>query len=436
MAISSEKNNMTGNGEGAQCFSFSLTFNESMPLMGMPDKEMLLERLRDKLTIAEPLGRPSEIIRRNRLRLCDFIRSVESQVFQATGVERHQIRLLLGWDDDTFENFIESPLLTHSSPHASMNAFPPMLIYPWVQASLQRLSGNGGSKKPVHLRTMVTHNNLGDLRWRPYAWWHRGRDGKARKVGLFPRNHNTRHKTLLSQPIPAIDLSNCNDLDREAIQLANRSTCYAYFCIIYRAMLERRAGLHEPNGTIEAPLNIINALTFERERLDEWLDFAQSIPSIKIKTLDRDGELAEISQSECAAYAANLSDLRGFPILCSNYANFAQVYQFGITTMIGAEKMAHYVKGMNEIICHLYTRCGWHYPYPLFIPVTRVNMETIKPADEPSRRFLEGYKISATLPISVADYDVSMRERLDRLLDLDYGDFFPVEPANSVCVQD
>jgi hypothetical protein len=386
---------------------------------------MLSERLRDKLTIAEPLGRPSEIIRQNRLRLCDFIRSVESHVFQATDSERHQIRRLLGWDDDTFENFIESPLLAHSSPHASMNAFPPMLIYPWIQASIQRLSGNESSKKPVHLRTMVTHNNLGDLRWRPYAWWHRGRDGKARKIALFSRNRKTRHKTLLSQPVPDIDLSNCNDLDREAISLANRSTCYAYFCIIYRALLERRAGLHEPNGTIEVPLNIINALTFKRERLDEWLDWAQSMPSIKIKTLNSDGELAEISKAECEAYTTNLSDLRGFPVLCSNYANFAQVYQFGITTMIGAEKMAHYVEQMNEIICDLQNRCGWHYPYPLFIPITRADTETIKPDDEPSRRFLESYGISVTLPIAVADYGASIRDRLDRLLDSEYSDFFP-----------
>jgi hypothetical protein len=391
----------------------------------MPGKEMLSERLRDKLTIAEPLGPPSDIIRQNRSRLCDFIRGVESQVFQAAGPERHEIRLLLGWDDDTFENFIRSPLLAHSSPHASMNAFPPMLAYPWIQASIQRLSCGEGPEKPVHLRTMVTHNNLGDLRWRPYAWWHRGRDGEARKVALFSRNHKTRHKTLLSQPVPDIDLGDCNDLDREAILLANRATCYAYFCIIYRALLERRAGLHEPNGTIEAPLNIINAMTFGRESLDQWLEWAQSMPSIKIKTLNRDGELAEISEAGRAAHAADLSDLRGFPVLCSNYANFAQVYQFGITTMVGAEKMAHYVGRMNEIIGELQGRFGWRYPYPLFIPITRVDTEAIEPGDEPSRRFLESYAISVTLPVAVADYGAAVRERLDRLLDSEYGDFFP-----------
>jgi hypothetical protein len=190
-------------------------------------------------------------------------------------------------------------------------------------------------------------------------------------------------------------------------------------------MLERQAGLHEPNGTIEVPLNIINALTFKRERLDEWLDWAQSMPSIKIKTLNMDGELAQISKADCAAYTANLNDLRGFPILCSNYANFAQVYQFGITTMVGAEKMAHYVEQMNEIICELQNRCGWDYPYPLFIPVTKVNTEAIRPADEASRRFLEGYAISVTLPIAVADYGASIRGKLDGLLDSEYGDFFP-----------
>jgi len=379
-------------------------------------------KLKDILTV-EPLGPPSDIIRQNRLRLCDFLRHAERQVFLASGNEQAKIRLVLGWDDESLENLIDSPLLTHSSPHASMNAFPPMVIYPWVQSSIQRLSAQRTHGVPVHLRTSVTHNNLGDLRWRPYAWWHRTRDGAPHKTRLFSRSHTTRHKTILSLPIPDIQLSDCNDLDGEAIRLASRATNYAYFCLIYRAFLERHSGLHEPSGIVEVPLNIVNAVTFQQENIWTWLDFAHQASSIAIRTLDDNGQIVALDPNKCQCYSANLGDLKGYPILGSNFANFAQVYRFGLTTMIGAEKMVRYVGEMNDVIRRLYGHCGLDYSPPLFVPITTAPLETVLPVDEDAQRFLRGFRISTTLPILTADYGATVRERLDRLLALDYAAF-------------
>src|SRR5262249_2415588 len=123
--------------------------------------------LRERLTVRTPLGPPSAGARRNRERLCAFIRSIEDEVFAADEQARVTLRRLLGWDDETFHAFITSPLLTHSSPHASMNAFPPMMTYPWIQRCIQTLAALAGGGRAVHIRTPVMHNNLGDLRWRP-----------------------------------------------------------------------------------------------------------------------------------------------------------------------------------------------------------------------------------------------------------------------------
>src|SRR5262249_41911321 len=160
-----------------------------------------------------------------------------------------------------------SPLLTHSSPHTSMNAFPPMLTYPWIQRCIQTLAELPGGGRAVHIRTLVMHNNLGDLRWRPYAWWHRGAAGEIVKTGFFSRSHVARRQVLLAQPPPQVEASACAPSDREALALARHGRNHAYFAAIYRLHLERVAGFHLPHGTIEVPLNVLNAFTFTTENL-------------------------------------------------------------------------------------------------------------------------------------------------------------------------
>lgn len=385
--------------------------------------------LQERLSIRNPAGNLSVDVRRNRESLCDFIRSIEDQVFTADGKNRTAIREILGWDDEAFQLFITSPLITQSSPHACMNAFSPMLVFPWVQRSIQRLASLLGPGRPVHLRTLVMHNNLGDLRWRPYAWWHRGPDGSIRKTTLFGRSHSTRRRVLLALPSPNIDLSICGASDKPAVLLASRASNYAYFCAIYRGYIERLAGFHLPHMTIEVPLNILNAFTFTRESLLMWFDLASELrhESIanSIRKINESGELAWLRREEAAIYAAGIRQINRFPIVCTNTQNFAQVYQFGITCMIGAEKMARYVASMNEEVRQLYSRIDWHYELPEFIPITRIPAELVAPIDELSCRALQKYGFNTSLPICVADYGDLLAVRLDTLLTSDYRDFFP-----------
>jgi hypothetical protein len=384
--------------------------------------------LRERLTVRRPLGPPPEPVRRNRERLCQFIRAVEGKIFAADGEIRPVLRALLGWDDETFQSFITSPLLTHSSPHTSMNGFPPMLTYPWMQRCIQMLADLQAPGRAVHLRTLVMHNNLGDLRWRPYAWWRRDRAGSIVKTALFSRSHAVRRRVLLAQPVPQIDQSDCVVTDREALALARHGRNYAYFSAIYRMAIERHAGFHLPHGTIEVPLNLLNAFTFTRECLARWAALAEETSEQRVRMIDESGELVELTREEAASRAAHTHELEKFSVICTNAQNFAQVYQFGVTTMIGAEKMALYLRPMNAEITALYDRLGWSYPFPEFIPITRIPQQFVMPRDEPSRRALHDFGLKGALSICAADHGENFGASLDGLLSQPYGELFPLAP--------
>jgi hypothetical protein len=383
--------------------------------------------LQQRLTIRTPLGPPSQVQRLIREQICGFIRTIEPQIFQADGETRAALRELLGWDDATFHAFITSPLLTHSSPHVSMNAFAPMLTFPWMQRCIQTLARAPGAGSPVHLRTLVMHNNLGDLRWRPYAWWRRSTAGAIVKTALFSRSQSFRRKVVLSQPAPRIDVSDCVASDRDAVRLAGHARNYAYFAAIYRMQLERLAGFHHSHGTIEIPLNILNAFTFSRGNAAPLLALAGERAEWGARTIDGNGELVALAADDIVRIAAQARDLEKFPVICANTLNFAQVYQFGISAMIGAEKMARYVAPMNEEIEALNVRIGWSSPVPDFIPITRVPEPSLGQPDAPSQRALQGHGIKCPLSIYVADQGDGLAGRLQALLSKDYAEFLPAE---------
>jgi hypothetical protein len=193
--------------------------------------------------------------------------------------------------------------------------------------------------------------------------------------------------------------------------------------------IERLAGFHCPHGTIEIPLNILNAFTFTEESLEHWLALAEETSERRVRKIDAHGELVNLTRDEAATFAPHIRELGKFSVVCTNAQNFAQVYQFGITTMIGAEKMARYVAPMNEEVKTLYGRIGWSYPFPEFIPITRVPEELVAPFDEPSRRALREFGIKGALSICVADDGEGVGARLDALLSRDYAEFFPLPPT-------
>ncbi len=370
------------------------------------------QTLRDRLANLAQLGPPTADMRRNRQRLCDFVRSAEDKIFTADPGTRARLRDLLGWDDGTFHAFIASPMLTHSSPHVSMNAFSPMLAFPWVHRAIQMLAAVPDGRA-VHLRTLVMHNNLGDLRWRPYAWWYRDSAGRAVKTALFSRGHAAPRQVVLAKSVPEIDPAHCQDVDREGLLLAANASNFAYFAMIYRMHVERAAGFHLPGGTMEVPLNLLNAFTLTVDGPARWIALAGGMDGAR-RVADN-GEL-EAMNEPCPA------TLRAHAVICTNTQSFAQVYQFGISAMTGAEKMARYVPAMNAEIESLYRRLERSYPAPELVTIAKLPEDPGAPAAD---TWPEDAGITAPLAIRVADHGQRLASLFEPLLSRRFAEFMP-----------
>jgi hypothetical protein len=317
--------------------------------------------------------------------------------------------MLLGWDDASLEALVNADTVVHTSPHASMNAFEPMFAFPWAAAALAASSAT--PSRAVHLRTVVTHNNLGDLRWRPYAWWHRGRDGSVVKTTLFSRSRKLRHNVLLTQPIPDLDSSECVPMDRNATELARHACNYAYFCVVYRSFVERYAGLHGSTPTIEAPIDLLNAFSLHEDGLALW-GAAVARFGMRLRTTDGAGRLVELARPPAADVGA-----QGRLLLCPNPINLLQAQLLGISHMIGAERMALYMPEAGELIARFAQHLGFLHRTPEFVGFTDVPIAAVLEHDPAtiSRFAVDGLR--GSLPVGAADVGARVASNLDRLFD-------------------
>lgn len=366
---------------------------------------------------------PTSDERRRREHLGQFLRRVETSVYTARGEEREAIRRLLGWDDASLHSFVCADVVVHSSPHASMNAFAPMFAFPWL-ASVYA-SSSTTPRGAVHLRTTVTHNNLGDLRWRPYAWWHRGRDGSIVKTSLFSRNARSRHDALLSKPVPSVDLSACAGIDHDAAALAGHAHNYAYFCLLYRSFVERHAGLHGSRPLIEVPIDLVNNFSLNEDGIARWAA-ALARSDLTFRTTDEGGRLVALADPR----QADLPEPGVRPLLCPNAINLAQSYLLGVSTMIGAEQMRQYVPRMAGLVDRFMNHLGSSYRPPAFIGCTDGGLGEALEHDSETLGRLAEYGLREALPVGVADIGPRIADNLGRLLAADPARFFkPV--ANS-----
>jgi hypothetical protein len=356
--------------------------------------------------------------RRRRERLGQFLRRAETTVHGARGKDREELRRLLGWDDESLHAFVGADVVVHTSPHASMNAFAPMFAFPWLAAELA-----SSSLRAVHLRTIVTHNNLGDLRWRPYAWWHRGRDGLVVKTSLFSRSSKTRHHVLLAQPVPSVDLPACAGIDRDAAELADHARNYAYFCVIYRSFVERHGGLHGSRPLIEAPIDLLNCFSLHEDGIARWAAaLAQS--GLTFRTTDAGGRLVELADPRNAA----LGQPGVRPLLCPNEINLAQSYLLGVSTVIGAERMSQYVPRMTELIDRFMDHLGSSYRRPKFAGCTDARLGEALEHDPATLARLADDGLREALPVGVGDAGRRVADNLGRLLAADGARFFTPAP--------
>lgn len=369
--------------------------------------------LRDVLGALKPAGIPPSEVRSRREHLASFLRSVETRVFTASGPARATLRQLLGWDDSSLDAFIRSPLLVHTSTHVSMNAFAPMMAFPWFSLRLiatQTDYPDGG--QPVHLRTQVTHNNLSDSRWKPNIWWHVGRDGEMTRTQLFSIGRRYKHQILLCQPVPAAPENLC-DTDAEAVALAGHATNFAYFALIYRMAIERHARLHAPNSTVEVPVDLMNTYSLAGDGAMIW-GRAMAEMGYTLRAIGTDNELHEVDRPPATA----VDPLTVCSTLIApNYLNIGQAYRLGLSVILGADRMSGYVSEMNEVIAAFLSRIGETAHTPLFLGVSRFDVDQLAPLPTPWMSDLTEQRGRPSLPLLVNRYGPGLVRRFDQALD-------------------
>jgi hypothetical protein len=352
--------------------------------------------------------------RLRRQRLGEFLRRVEPTVHSATGVDRERLRSLLGWDDESLHAFVAADVVIHTSPHASMNAFEPAFAFPWLAARLASspLAPSAG----VHLRTPVTHNNLGDLRWRPYAWWHRSSEGAVVKTRIFSRNAKSRHDVLFSKAPPRLSSSSLGSVDREAVRLAGHAGDYAGFCLLYRSAIERHAGLHGERPLIEVPLGLLNAFTIREEGIVRWRETLAEF-GMSFRATDANGSLVEVPPD-----AVEDAVRAGRSLLCPNAINLAQVHLLGISCMIGAEQMAKYVPETADLIDRFVERLGLGCHQPELVSLTDAPIAAALGHDAETIARLAEDGLRGSLSVGAVDIGSRVAVNLDCLVGAEHAE--------------
>ncbi|WP_433261016.1 hypothetical protein ACQPZF_25690 [Actinosynnema sp. CS-041913] len=369
--------------------------------------------LRDALSRFAPAGEPSSDERDRRRQLADFVRSVEARVWSGPASQLERLRRTLGWDDESLHAFIDTPMIVHSSTHVSMNAFAPMMTFPWF--CLRTTEFGRGPRPAVHLRTQVTHNNLSDSRWKPHIWWRVTADHRPTRTRLFSRGPRFEHQILLGQPVPDLPDDLC-DSDAEAVDLARHATNFAYFAMVYRMELERRAGLHSPGGTVEVPIDLVNAFSLAGGAARRWQQAMRAM-GLALRGVDAENKLYEVAADDVVV---DPSDVRS-TLICPNYLNVGQAYRLGVSVSIGAEKMSAYLAEMNGVITTFAKRIGETVGVPQFLGVSRFDVDRLALLPEPWWERL-GQQGRSSLPLVVAQHGPALPGLLDRALDERVGE--------------
>lgn len=373
----------------------------------------------------KPRPVPPEV-RARRQRLCAFLDRAEPHILNMNHPHADTARRLLGWDAQTKAAFVESPLLCHSSPHAALNSFPPMMAFPWLLGTAVRQAEAAHGVPAVHLRTQCTHHNFNDTFAKPHAWWHRSPTGEIAKTLVYSRRAG-KHVALLARPAPDLSEVPMTELDAEALEVAGATHDFGWFSIVYRGFLEQHAGLHVPHRLIEVPIDLLNRFTIEELGLLPWFDLLDAA-DLRLRRVAPDGTMAYPDRDEVRAIADE-RERAGNPwleraFLAPNPISFAQFYLFGLSLMVGGRAMADYVPDMNvEIGKFAASVPGWDCVPPAFLPFKRLPVAEAVGLGEEAKQCRARYGFDTSLPLVVSAAGPGTADALnDGLLGLDYTD--------------
>jgi hypothetical protein len=233
---------------------------------------------------------------------------------------------LLGWDAPTLAAFCEAPRLLVTMPHASPNVFFPRAAVAWYARHLQVRDA-----ELFHVRLMLTHNNFGDLGWRPYAYWYLNDAGALARATLFTRNKKLKHVIVASRPPLGEPPVDAGELDREAYRHAQRAANLALSCMLMMAFHERRAGVARAARTLYLPLDwLVASVRAQRA--------AGTPPGARLAALMDAAPARRLGEGGELAPAADWRDAYVF----DNPTNVALAGALGDVDVIGGAKMHAY----------------------------------------------------------------------------------------------
>ncbi|RMB71745.1 hypothetical protein AYK61_21380 [Rhodococcus sp. SBT000017] len=167
----------------------------------------------------------------------------------------------LGLDDATLARWRSSTDVIATLPHASPNVFFPRVRVSWYAGRLQ-------AREPDthHVRLCLTHVNLSDLGWRPYAWWYLDERGDLAELRLSTRNKKRKHAVVssvgpINGPPPG-----ASGADLDAGNAASWGRDHAVSSMLILSTVERAAGMSESGRTTYVPFDEL--VSFVRDRSD------------------------------------------------------------------------------------------------------------------------------------------------------------------------
>jgi len=227
----------------------------------------------------------------------------------------------LGLDDTTLQAACNATRVVLSTPHASPNVFGQRMRIGWAAATLQRFSAD-----THHIRVVLTHTNMSDLGWRPYAWWTLSATGQLQVAKIFSRNKKKKHTALCALPPLELEPQSLRGADALAAQNARSGSDLSRSLMILMATIERAAGLSLPSRTTYIPLDFV--LQFARDMGDRGIIFDRMLGHARGRRIDESGKLVH-------------SDLKQ-SLVFDNATNLAALALFGEPVLLGGSKMLAY----------------------------------------------------------------------------------------------
>lgn len=237
------------------------------------------------------------------------------------GTESAAAMELLGLDNVTLSAWEDSSSTLLTTPHASPNVFGQRIRVGWAASSVQRIA-----QEVHHVRVVLTHTNMSDLGWRPYAWWTLDNNLDLQVTRIFSRNKKRKHTVPCALPSLKLDSATFHGVDAQAAKHARWGRDLATSLILMMATTEREAGLAIPGRTSYVPLDFVMQYIRQRSNLDQSFD--RLLGQGAGRGLAADGRLVPAETHDALIY--------------DNPTNLASLAVLGDAMMLGGAKMMSY----------------------------------------------------------------------------------------------